>query len=88
MRVEEKTNAPLDFIDSLIRRGDFQFRYQLQTGEILFENNRCNLHGRTAFSDSRIGEQGRELRRIWLWRRHGTPGMDPVALDLAELRRG
>ena len=78
--------AMLDHIDSLLRREDVQFRYQLQSGEILFENNRCNLHGRTAFTDSRIGDQGRELRRIWLWRRHGTPGMDPVALDAAELK--
>lgn len=86
LTVEER--AMLDFIDTVVRREDYQFRYQLQTGEILFENNRCNLHGRTGFSDSRIGDQGRELRRIWLWRRHGTPGMDPVALDLAELGRG
>lgn len=80
--------AMLDHIDSLLRREDLQFRYQLQPGEILFENNRRNLHGRTAFTDSRIGDQGRELRRIWLWRRHGTPGMDPVELDAAELKGG
>lgn len=75
----------LDYIDSILRRDELLFQYQLKPGEILIENNLRNLHGRTAFEDQAAAGKGRELRRIWLWRRHGRPGMDPVALDAHEL---
>lgn len=75
----------LDYIDSVLRRKELLFEYCLQPGEILFENNLHNLHGRTAFTDAKVGPGSRELRRIWLWRRHGAIGMDPVELDRVEL---
>jgi len=82
LTVEEKDI--LDYIDSILRRDELLFQYQLKPGEILFENNLRNLHGRTAFRDEAVAGKGRELRRIWLWRRHGRPGMDPVELDVYE----
>ena len=84
LTAEEK--EMLDFIDSILRREEVLFEYQLKPGEILMENNLRNLHGRNQFKDEALAGRGRELRRIWLWRRHGKLGMDPVALDAAELR--
>ncbi len=78
----------LDFIDSMLRREDLLFKYQLKPGEALFFSNLRSLHGRTAFTDPALAGTGRELRRIWLWRRHGRLGMDPVELDRFELRNG
>lgn len=75
----------LDFIDSILRRKELLFEYCLKPGEILIENNLHNLHGRTAFTDAKVGPGSRELRRIWLWRRHGAVGMDPAELDRVEL---
>ena len=86
LKAEEK--EMLDFIDSILRRDDFLFQYQLKPGETVFFNNLRSLHGRTAFRDPAVAGQGRELRRIWLWRRHGHPGMDPVELDRWELLNG
>jgi Taurine catabolism dioxygenase TauD, TfdA family len=78
----------LDYIDSILRRDEVLFQYQLRPGETLFFNNLRNLHGRTAFHDKGLAGKGRELRRIWLWRRHGRPSMDPVELDRWELLAG
>lgn len=75
----------LNFIDSILRRPENLFQYQLKPGEILFFNNLRNLHGRKAFQDPAQAGKGRELRRVWLWRRHGRTGMDPVRLDEQEL---
>lgn len=71
----------LDFIDSILRRDEVLFQYQLKPSEIVLGNNLRNLHGRTAFADQALAGKGRELRRIWLWRRHGELGTDPVLLD-------
>lgn len=75
----------LNFIDSILRRNEVLFQYQLKRGEIVFFNNLRSLHGRTAFKDPAVGGKGRELRRVWLWRRHGSLGMDPVKLDAEEM---
>ena len=72
-------------IDSLLLREDLLHRYLLQRGEILFSNNRWTLHGREAFTDYSDPDRTRKLARLWMWRRHIGPGIDPVALDMAEL---
>ena len=33
-------------------------------------------------------DERRMLKRLWMWRRDRGPGIDPVALDAAELGRG
>jgi hypothetical protein len=92
----EKAGTPLsanekkmfDYIDSVLQREELQFRYKLEQGEALFNNNLASLHGRLAFEDYDDPALRRELRRLWLWRRHGYPGADPVALDEHELGFG
>lgn len=92
----EKAGTPLsaeeklmfDYIDSVLQREEIQFRYKLEQGEALFNNNLASLHGRLAFEDHDDPDRRRELRRIWLWRRHGYPGADPVALDEHEFGLG
>ena len=42
------------------------------------------LHGREAFTDHADPALGRKLVRLWMWRRHVGPGLDPVALDATE----
>lgn len=73
----------LDFLDEVIERPGLCFRHRLQPGEILLVNNLAMLHGREAFTPD--PQAGRILKRIWMWRRHVGPGVDPVALDLEEL---
>jgi hypothetical protein len=78
----------LDYLDSLLERDNFAFAYKLQAGEILFNNNNWTLHGRRAFEDDSDPARKRLLMRIWLWRRHGWPGADPVDLDRFDLGTG
>lgn len=72
----------LDYLDEVLERPELNFRYTLGPGEMLVLNNLAFLHGREAFTP---GSGGRTLKRLWMWRRHVGPGVDPVALDLAEL---
>ena len=80
----DEENSMQAFIDELMLRDDLRYRYLLQPGEILFSNNRWTLHGREAFIDHAAPALGRKLVRLWMWRRHIGPGLDPVALDVAE----
>lgn len=73
--------AALDYFDEVIERPELCFRHALRPGELLVLNNLALLHGREAFS---AGSGGRTLKRVWMWRRHIGPGIDPVALDLEE----
>ncbi len=76
----------LDLLDTLIQRPDLGFSHRLQPGECLFVNNLVNLHGRAAYADDAEGAgKRRVLKRLWMWRRHVGAGVDPAALDLAEL---
>ena len=77
--------AALDRLDEVLHRPDVRYQYKLRPGEILFNNNRYTLHGRTAYEDWPDAERQRELKRAWMWRRHIGPGWDPVELDRAEL---
>jgi len=42
----------LDVLDALLDSSEFQFRYKMQKGDILFNLDSKVLHGRTSFSDS------------------------------------
>jgi len=60
-------------------------RFRLARGEMLVTNNLQTIHGRAAYEDGIESTERRVLKRIWMWRRHRGPGIDPVALDAAEL---
>ncbi|MGK0172833.1 MAG: hypothetical protein ACI9W2_004574 [Gammaproteobacteria bacterium] len=80
-----KERAALDCLDDVLHRPDVRYEYKLRPGEILFNNNRFTVHGRTAYKDGTDPREHRELKRAWMWRRHVGPGWDPVELDRAEL---
>lgn len=77
----------LDVLDALLERDDLVFDFRLEDGDFLFANNLSTLHGRLAYTDDAPATDARRrcLKRVWMWRRHVGPGVDPVALDLAEL---
>lgn len=81
----KQQRAALDCLDEVLHRPDVRFEYKLRPGEILFNNNRFTLHGRTAYEDWPDPAERRELKRAWMWRRHIGPGWDPVELDRVEL---
>lgn len=83
--MSDEETAILDHLDSLLERPELAFTHKLEPGEILFNNNNWTLHGRKAFVDHPEPERKRLLMRIWLWRRHVWPGIDPADLDAAEL---
>jgi alpha-ketoglutarate-dependent taurine dioxygenase len=72
----------LDYLDTLLDRDDLCYQTRLESGDMLVMNNLVMLHGREAFSPE--SGQHRLLKRIWMRRRHLTPGDDPMALDLEE----
>lgn len=75
--------AALDRLDEVMARPALVFRHTLRRGEMLLNNNLTTLHGRAAYADA--PNQPRMLKRIWLRKRHGGAGDDPVRLDAAEL---
>lgn len=74
----------LDLLDDILARDDLAFAHALQRGEFLVINNLTTVHGRGAYADAPQANGRRLLQRIWLWRRHVGPGLDPVALDALE----
>lgn len=84
-KLSPEQTAVLDYIDGRMQRDELVFRHTLQRGEILIANNLTTLHSRTAYVDSDASGMQRQLLRSWMWRRHAHPGIDPAALDLAEL---
>ncbi|MFT4726464.1 MAG: alpha-ketoglutarate-dependent taurine dioxygenase [Granulosicoccus sp.] len=72
----------LDYLDTVLDRDVLCYQTQLESGHMLVINNVVMLHGREAFSPET--GQHRLLKRIWMRRRHLTPGDDPMALDLEE----
>ena len=76
----------LDYLDTVLDRADLCYQTQLHAGDMLIMNNLVMLHGREAFASdlSLQHKQHRLLKRIWMRRRHVSPGDDPVALDLEE----
>ena len=83
-----RQHEALDVLDELLERPGLVFDFRLEDGDFLFTNNLSTLHGRLAYTDDqpRAAEAKRRcLKRIWMWRRHAGPGVDPIALDMAEL---
>lgn len=67
----------LDILDALLETSQFQFRYKMRKGDILFNLDSKVLHGRTSFSDaldsisySEIGKDENRLKRtmirVWI----------------------
>ena len=67
----------LDVLDALLESHEFQFRYKMQKGDILFNLDSKVLHGRTSFSDSlnalplnKLGKDENRLKRtmirVWI----------------------
>jgi alpha-ketoglutarate-dependent taurine dioxygenase len=75
----------LDHLDAMMERPGMSFRFRLARGEFLFTNNVQTIHGRAAYEDGDGPGERRMLKRYWMWRRDRGPGIDPVALDAAEL---
>jgi len=75
----------LDHLDAMMERPEASFRFRLARGEFLFTNNVQTIHGRAAYQDGDGPRERRMLKRYWMWRRDRGPGIDPVALDAAEL---
>lgn len=74
----------LDLLDEILEDESVAFVYGLKSGEVLLNNNLTTLHGRLAYDDDPSAP--RNLKRLWLWRRHGQPGTDPIALDKEEFQ--
>ncbi|MBL8702898.1 MAG: TauD/TfdA family dioxygenase [Alphaproteobacteria bacterium] len=78
----------LDAFDGLMQRPDMHYVFRLARGEMLVTNNVQTIHGRAGYEDGETADERRMLKRLWMWRRDRGPGIDPVALDAAELGRG
>lgn len=83
--LDARQRAALDHLDALMDRPEMHVRFRLARGEMLVTNNLQTIHGRAAYEDGIESTERRVLKRIWMWRRHRGPGIDPVALDAAEL---
>ena len=86
--LDARQREALDFLDALMERPQAHWRYRLARGEFLLTNNLQTIHGRAAYEDGEEPGERRMLKRYWMWRRHRGPGIDPAALDAAELDAG
>lgn len=84
--LDPRQREALDWFDALMQRPEMHFVFRLGRGEFLLTNNLQTIHGRAGYDDGTAAHERRMLKRIWMWRRHRGPGIDPVALDEAELR--
>jgi len=82
--VTPEQREALDYLDSVLERPELVWTHKLVRGQMLVTNNLATLHGRLAYRDDGTAGRRRVLKRIWMWRRHIGPGVDPAALDLAE----
>jgi alpha-ketoglutarate-dependent taurine dioxygenase len=83
--LDARQREALDHLDAMMERPGMSFRFRLARGEFLFTNNVQTIHGRAAYEDGDAPGERRMLKRYWMWRRDRGPGIDPVALDAAEL---
>jgi alpha-ketoglutarate-dependent taurine dioxygenase len=58
----------LDALDALLDDPEGQSRIRLKPGQLIVVNNRCLLHGRTAFTDAPDHGQKRLMLRTWIQR--------------------
>jgi alpha-ketoglutarate-dependent taurine dioxygenase len=80
-----RQRAALDALDAVMERPELFVEFGLERGDFMITNNLQTIHGRAAYSDGDDDATRRMLKRVWMWRRHVGPGVDPVALDHAEL---
>lgn len=71
----DQQNA-LSTLEALLQCPDFKVTFDLRPGQMLFTNNRCILHNRTAFEDYLEPERRRHLVRLWLQRKEAEPGFE------------
>lgn len=81
----ERQREALDYFDAMMQRPDMHHLFRLARGELLFTNNLQTIHGRAGYEDGDDPGERRMLKRLWMWRRHRGIGIDPAALDAAEL---
>ena len=79
--LDARQREALDLLDEILADDSLAFVHTLRRGEFLLINNLATVHGRGAYEDVPRGNERRLLQRIWLWRRHVGPGLDPAALD-------
>ncbi|MBU6378259.1 MAG: TauD/TfdA family dioxygenase [Gammaproteobacteria bacterium] len=83
--LSNRQRAALDALDGVLADDSLAFTHRLGRGEMLVIDNVATVHGRTAFVDGTTPDAKRLLQRVWMWRRHGPVGDDPVRLDALEL---
>ncbi len=83
--LDERQRAALDYLDAMMQRPELHYVFRLQRGEILVTNNLQTTQGRAGYEPGADAAERRMLKRVWMWRRHRGAGIDPVALDAAEL---
>ena len=71
----------LSVLEALLQCPDFKVAFDLRPGQMLFTNNRCILHNRTAFKDYPELEQRRHLVRLWLRRKEAKLGFTERGLN-------
>ena len=71
----------LDFIKNKLKSEKFIFEHHLEKGHIAYNNNRFILHDRTSFIDDAHKSKSRLMKRTWMWRRHLSPGIDPMNIQ-------
>ena len=70
----EKANEPLttkqieaiEFLEEILNDSEQVATYALESGDMMFSNNRWLIHDRTPFEDFEVEEQKRLLLRTWI----------------------
>jgi alpha-ketoglutarate-dependent taurine dioxygenase len=71
----------LGVLEALLQCPDFKVAFDLRPGQMLFTNNRCILHNRTAFEDPPELKRRRHLVRLWLRRKEAKLGFTECGLS-------
>ena len=76
-KIPEKLDEAFTYLRQIASREDFQARFMLQPGQMMFWNNRVVFHSRTRFEN--VAGHERLLLRLWL----DVPNGRPVHPDVA-----